>query len=68
MTAGSTVVKRCSKNCKNEFQDKEYGVGMRVHTIHTAKKNMDPTCTVCSPDRKKTRMIAFANDWKPIHG
>ena len=48
MKNGSVVVK-CL--CKNEFQDKTYGEGMRVATV-TAKQNdvsktADVRCTVC---------------------
>ena len=36
-------------NCKHEFQDKEYGPGMRVHNYAPKGYNGQPgwRCTVC---------------------
>jgi len=38
---------RCG--CESEFQDKEYGKGIRLHTVVTRpeKKSWRYTCTVC---------------------
>lgn len=44
---GSTV-KKCS--CSHEFQDKEYGKGMRLHSLSEDKK--DAKCTVCGNIKK----------------
>jgi hypothetical protein len=40
----STAIKSC--NCKNDYQDKHYGSGRRVHNFAEAKKGW--RCTVCS--------------------
>ena len=42
------IIKYCK--CKSEFQDKQYGVGKRLHT--SSKKHGDK-CTVCG-QRKLT--------------
>lgn len=40
------MVKPC--NCINEYQDKKYGKGLRVHTPVNSKKNgTSARCTVC---------------------
>lgn len=38
-----TVIVRCKTNCQHDFQDKQYGPGMRVHNI----TNKGRRCTVC---------------------
>lgn len=35
--------------CKNEYQDKEYGKGNRVH--NPCKKNTSARCTVCGKEQ-----------------
>lgn len=44
-----TVLKRCPRACKQAFQDKQYGAGVRVHNI---MKNGGTRCTVCSAEEK----------------
>lgn len=56
-------VKPCT--CKSPFQDKRYGVGMRLHRVG---KKGDERCTVCKPVRSKERMKGIAASWKPLHG
>lgn len=48
-----TCLKACS--CANEYQDKKYGKGLRVHNIlqKAGKPMMDCRCTVCG--NKRTR-------------
>ena len=46
-----TTVKPC--DCKHEFQDKEYGKGMRVHSLGADGKSA--TCTVCGKGGKKAK-------------
>lgn len=43
-----TTIKPC--NCKNEFQDKTYGRGNRVHNL--SERGTEAKCTVCG-DKKK---------------
>ena len=43
MKAGSTIVQPHS--CKSEYQDAEYGKGMRVHNVPMNKEGREPTCT-----------------------
>ena len=45
--AGSTVILVC--RCNNDFQDKRYGRGHRVHNIGggTKTSGKKATCTVC---------------------
>jgi hypothetical protein len=43
---GASKLMRCE--CKHEYQDKRYGMGMRVHT---PKKTAGWRCTVCGKDR-----------------
>ena len=41
----ASVIKKCT--CKNEYQDKKYGTGMRVmNPMSKTKKGMHK-CTVC---------------------
>ena len=42
------AIKKCS--CKNEFQDKEYGVGVRVK--NSCKDGKELRCTVCNSIEK----------------
>jgi Flp pilus assembly pilin Flp len=39
------MIMKCS--CKSEFQDKEHGIGMRVHNPMSAKNGGKFRCTVC---------------------
>lgn len=43
------MVVKC--NCKNEYQDKKYGNGMRVHN---KIKDSGCRCTVCKDEKKIT--------------
>lgn len=42
-----TEVRPCT--CKHEFQDREYGRGMRVHNLGKDKAR----CTVCSAEKSR---------------
>ena len=42
------MIKACT--CKNEYMDKKYGPGKRVHTVG---KKGDERCTVCGPRNRK---------------
>lgn len=44
------MIKKC--DCKHEFQDKEYGEGMRVHNECTSKEGKY-RCTVCGKEKDK---------------
>lgn len=57
-----SIIMKCS--CKHEFQDKQYGPGMRVHNVSESKK--EAYCTVCSPSHRKNKqgVTAFAKDNK----
>jgi len=57
--------KRCDKGCKNAFQDKRYGVGIRVHT-ETPKG--EQRCTVCGGNPTLIKMQRIASGHRPIHG
>lgn len=48
-----TVIKPCK--CKDEQQDRMYGIGMRVHNIGGKGKDKIAYCTVCSPSTKRVR-------------
>lgn len=37
--------------CKHEFQDKEYGKGMRLHNLSESSKKKEAHCTVCGKVR-----------------
>ena len=42
----ATKVMKCT--CKSDFQDKEYGKGMRLFNLRDDKKHAgEATCTVC---------------------
>jgi hypothetical protein len=43
----NTEIKKCT--CKNEYQDKKYGKGQRVHNFATGKEKW--RCTVCLKER-----------------
>ena len=45
--AQGTAVIHC--DCKNAYQDKHYGTGMRVHNV-CGDKSQDARCTVCSKE------------------
>lgn len=47
-TAKSTKILRC--NCKNEYQDERYGLGMRVFN---PRKDKTYACTVCGRIHKE---------------
>ena len=42
-----TVVKTCT--CNSEYQDKRYGVGLRVHNL--CSKGEKARCTVCTKEK-----------------
>lgn len=44
--------------CQDEFQDKLYGKGMRVHNVSQVKGKLGDKayCTVCSPRRSAVRL------------
>lgn len=44
----AVAIIRCS--CKSEYQDKEYGLGMRVCNLK--KKEGECRCTVCGKDHQ----------------
>jgi len=47
------VLAECT--CKNVFQDKMYGRGIRVHNPITGKDGLpEGRCTVCSTERRIT--------------
>lgn len=48
----STVIMKCS--CKHEFQDKEYGNGMRLHNVSPSKK--EAYCTVCCSSGRRNKV------------
>lgn len=48
-----TAILACT--CKDEFQDKHYGKGMRVHNVGGKGKERIGYCTVCSPSTKRVR-------------
>ena len=48
------MIQKCV--CKNEYQDKRYGVGMRVHTVGIKG---DKRCTVCGPKARKLQRVAI---------
>ncbi len=55
--------------CKDEFQDKEYGKGMRVHNIGGKGKEKLAYCTVCSPSRFRTlRYLQMTIEPAPLFG
>lgn len=45
----STKILKCTGKCKNDFQDKRYGVGNRVHNSNHDSSQY--TCTVCGNKR-----------------
>lgn len=46
----ATVVKRCT--CESEFQDREYGLGQRLHNQCKSERGMSWRCTVCGKEKK----------------
>lgn len=48
----ATIVLKCT--CKHDFQDQEYGKGMRLHNISEVKK--EAYCTVCSPSGRRNKV------------
>ena len=48
-----TAVLKC--NCVSEFQDKQYGKGMRLHRSGTRQEHDPMLCTVCYPIRARKR-------------
>jgi hypothetical protein len=58
-------VMRCT--CVHEFQDKEYGKGMRLHTVNQKDKGKRAAyCTVCAPNRQRSKVAKteYARDSK----
>lgn len=45
-----TILKPCS--CKHEYQDKKYGLGIRVHNVGGSKDIKTKICTVCGNKAK----------------
>ena len=59
------IILRC--NCQHEFQDKTYGKGMRLHTVHQKDRHKKAAyCTVCATNRQrdKTSKTVMASDNK----
>ena len=54
----ATKVLKCK--CEHEFQDKEHGKGMRVHTV--GEKNDDYRCTVCGKSNKQYTVSLYQNE------
>ncbi len=46
-----TIILPCT--CKDEFQDRHYGKGMRVHNVGGKGKEKNAYCTVCSPSQQR---------------
>jgi hypothetical protein len=42
-----TKIMRCNGNCKNDYQDKKYGNGMRVCNSTKEPEKNGYRCTVC---------------------
>lgn len=40
-----TIIKPCK--CENDYQDKKYGKGNRIHNIGGSKERPVAVCTVC---------------------
>lgn len=56
-----TIIKPC--DCKDEYQDQNYGKGLRVHNVGGKGKGKVAYCTVCSPSRQRTvRHVDFMTD------
>jgi len=56
--SGERIIMHCS--CESDFQDKMYGVGMRVHNDMTSKENM-ARCTVCGTERSISKNTSREN-------
>ena len=41
----NTIIRPCA--CIHEYQDKQYGKGMRVHNLRGPKHKDEAFCTVC---------------------
>lgn len=54
-----TVTKACK--CTHEFQDKEYGKGMRLHNLSDDKKKA--YCTVCEGGGKGAKRASIGNKY-----
>jgi len=50
MAKETTVILKCT--CSHEFQDQQYGEGMRVHNVD---KNGRAFCTVCAPSYRRNK-------------
>ena len=64
------MLKKCT--CKSEFQDRRYGVGMRLHTIAKPGAIPQERCTICfSNDNTlaamRRRADMHARGWNPMH-
>ena len=57
------MLKAC--HCRSEFQDAQYGKGIRVHT---EGKKGEAHCTVCGPKPSwEQKLASCARNWLPIH-
>jgi hypothetical protein len=45
------MVKILPCDCKDEFQDAQYGKGLRLHNVGDKAKDKVAYCTVCSPSQ-----------------
>lgn len=41
------AIKRCTKDCKNEYMDKKYGKQMRVFNMFKSQQGEEGRCAVC---------------------
>lgn len=46
-----TVLVKCK--CSHEYQDKTYGVGIRLANIGASKSSVKYTCTVCGKEHNQ---------------
>ncbi len=49
VTKKNTAIKRCT--CYNLFQDKKYGIGLRLHNRRQKSSDAGWRCTVCGKSR-----------------
>ena len=52
------MIKKCS--CKHKFQDKRYGIGMRVHNPAVSKIDKDKKAWVCTVCNKRSDFMKKA--------
>jgi hypothetical protein len=50
---GDSKVKPCT--CSHAFQDKNYGVGLRLMTTGGTRDSPKYTCTVCGKENKSSK-------------